>query len=119
MVGFSMACSRDMAPASNAIVKLLPDPGMPNHADASVTGVHARFLARFIPAVNLRRRDSQLRFPFCRPQGFIHRNPNGVELVVAGHLLDQLATAVVVKDHKVPQQRQDSFWMAGPFQESL
>ena len=42
-----------------------------------------------------------------------------MELVVAGHLLDQLTAAVVVKDDEVPEQVQETIRMADSLQHDL
>ena len=41
-------------------------------------------------------------------QGLADRDLDGVELVVAGHLLDQLPAALLVEDHEVPQQIEEA-----------
>ena len=40
-----------------------------------------------------------------RPQGLADRDPHGVELVIAGHLLDQRPAAVVLKHDEIADER--------------
>ena len=42
------------------------------------------------------------------PQGLINRNPDGVELVIARHLLDQRAAAVVLEHDEVPDHGEEA-----------
>ena len=80
---------------------------MPDDADPPVARFAARLSAGFVAA---RRLGHACRFPLQRrgAQGFRHRRLHGVELVVAGHLLDQRAAAVVLEHDEVAEQRQQA-----------
>ena len=54
-----------------------------------------------------------------RPERLIHCNPYGVELVVAGHLLDQRPAAVVFKDDEVADEREETARLKDAFQHHL
>ena len=64
---------------------------MPYDADAPVARLAARPLARLVPPGRVRH--PACRYPLCGAQRLLHRRIHGVELVVAGHLLDELAAA--------------------------
>ena len=55
----------------------------------------------------------------CCPEGLFDGGLDGVKLVVAGHLLDELAAPVVVEDDEVPEQGQEVALTADSFQHRL
>ena len=79
---------------------------MPDDADAPIAGIAARLSAGLVPAARL---GDPLRFLLQRrrAQGLADRRLHRVELVIAGHLLDERA-AVVLEDDEVAQQRQEA-----------
>ena len=86
---------------------------MPDHPDAAVAGVASGLAACLVaPALigNLQ---------LGRAQGFGNCNLDGVELVIAGHLLDQRPAAIVLEHDEVPHQRQKSLPFTGAFQHHL
>ena len=92
--------------------------GVPDHPDAPVAKLSAGFSARLVPSSLLGDSDFgalQLR----RPQGLIHRNLDGVELVIPGHLLDQRAAAVVVEDDEVADQGEEAARLKDALQHHL
>ena len=91
--------------------------GVPDHSDAPVSGVSAGFPARLVTALFLNRPVCPLQL--CSPQGFSDGSLDGMELVIATHLLDQRATAVVIEHDEVPDQHQESFRLADAFQQHL
>ena len=91
---------------------------MPHYPDAPVAKLTTGFAARLVPAArlgNLSLGALQLR----RPQGLIHRNLDGVELVISGHLLDQGAAAIVVEHDKVADHGKAAAWLKDAFQHHL
>ena len=76
--------------------------GVPDDADAAIAGVAARSLACLV-ASSFRGRPLQL----SRAESLVHGNPDGMELVVASHLLGQLA-AVVLEHDEVAQQGEEA-----------
>ena len=78
---------------------------MPYHADAPVAGFSAGAVARLVASAFPSDARS-LALQLCGAQGFGHRGFDGVELVVAGHLLGEMAAAVVLEDDETAQQRQ-------------
>ena len=74
---------------------------VPDDAHASI----ARFTARLAPSPVPSRcvRDVPLGESRCA-QRFFHRSIDGVELVIAGHLLDELAAALVLEDNEITQK---------------
>ena len=95
------------------MVRLLPDPWVcqttPTRWSPSSP---PRLPARLIPAARL---PNHPFFPLQlrRPQGFTDSSSDGVELVVAGHFLDQLAAAVVIEHDEVADQFQETLRLAG------
>ena len=89
--------------------------GVPDHANAPVAGGPAGSPAGLVAALGPFGGYLQVR----SAEGLVHGGADGVELVVAGHLLDQLAAAVVVEDDEVPHQGEETLGIAGPFQENL
>ena len=79
---------------------------VPDDADAPVARLAARLAARLVAP---RRLGHAHRFPLQLggAQGFGDRRLHRVELVVARHLLDQRAAAVVLEHDEVAQQRQE------------
>ena len=55
----------------------------------------------------------------CRPERLLDGGMDSVDLVVAGHLLDQLSAAVVVEDDEVPNKREEPFWGTGSLEHDL
>ena len=92
--------------------------GVPDHPDAPVAKLSAGFAARLVSSSLLGDSDFgalQLR----RPQGLIHRNLDGVELVIPGHFLDQSAAAVVVKDDEVADHGEEAARLKDALQHHL
>ena len=79
---------------------------VPDDADPPIAGIAARLSAGLVPAARL---GDPLRFLLQRrrAQGLADRRLHRVELVIAGHLLDERA-AVVLEDDEVAQQRQEA-----------
>ena len=79
---------------------------VPDDADAPIAGIAARLSAGLVPAARL---GDPLRVLLQRrrAQGLADRSLHRVELVIAGHLLDERA-AVVLEDDEVAQQRQEA-----------
>ena len=78
---------------------------MPDHPNTPAAGHAACPAARFVAALFLGYPGLgalQLR----RPQGLADSGADGVELVVAGHLLNQPSAAVVLKHDEVAEQGQ-------------
>ena len=91
---------------------------MPDHAYAAVAGLPARLPARLVPPALLggpQLRALQLR----RPKGLVDRDPDGVELVVARHLLDQRAAAVVLEHDEVADQGEEAARLEDALQHHL
>ena len=76
---------------------------MPDDPDAPVSGRAARPPARLVPAAPARL--TGLPLQRRRPQGLADRDPHGVELVIARHLLDQRPAAVVLEHDEVADER--------------
>ena len=76
------------------------------------------FLARFVPT-KFFCGPAFLALQLGRPQGFIHSDSDGVELVIAGHLLDQRAAAVVLEHNEVADQRQEAVRVESALQHHL
>ena len=87
---------------------------MPDHAYAAVARLAAGPAARLVAAA-----------PFGGPelsrraQRLVHRDPDGVELVIARHLLDERAAAVVVEHDEIAHQRQEAARLEGSRQHHL
>ena len=79
---------------------------MPDDADPPIARIAARPSAGLVPAARL---GDPPRFLLQRrrAQGLADRRLHRVELVIAGHLLDERA-AVVLEDDEVAQQRQEA-----------
>ena len=91
---------------------------MPDHADAPVAKLSTGFAACLVPSAllgDLCLVALQLR----SPQGLIHRDLDGVELVIACHLLDQSAAAVVVKHDEVADEGEEAARLKDAFQHHL
>ena len=109
-VGFSMAGSRTMAPVKKAMVRLLPAPWL-----CQTTPMRRSPGCATSPMFSLGCFPLEIR---C-PQGLLDGGLDGVELVVAGHLLDQLPTAVIVEDDEVLDKGEEPVRGAGPFEHDL
>ena len=77
---------------------------MPDDADAAVARRAAGLLASLVATALFT--DAHNRARRGGPQGLADRDSHGVELVVAGHLLQEDAAAVVLEDDEVAEQRE-------------
>jgi hypothetical protein len=87
---------------------------VPDHADASVTGVAAGLAACLVAA----RRFCGFERP-SRPKRFLNRHVDRVELVITCHFLGQLPAAHVFEDDEVPQQIKEATLLEDTFQDHL
>jgi hypothetical protein len=96
--------------------------GVPDHADAPVAGIAARPLAGLVPARRLRGPVRGQRL--CGAQGLFHGRVHRVKLVVAGHLLHELAASAaggrrVLEHDEVAQQVEKAPLLENPLQHHL
>ena len=54
-----------------------------------------------------------------RPEGLVHRNPDGVELVIACHLLGEGVAAVVIENDEVADEREKAVGLKNTLQHHL
>ena len=75
---------------------------VPHDTDAPIANVATRPLPRLIPPRRLHHPARR------RTQGLFHRDVHGMELMITGHLFDELATAAtgsgILEHNKIPQQ---------------
>ena len=81
--------------------------GVPDDADTPVAGLAARLAAGFVAARSLGHAHRFL-LKLHGAQSLGHGCSNGVELVIARHLLDQRTAAVVLEHDEVAQQCQEA-----------
>ena len=79
---------------------------MPDHADAPVARLAARLRARLVAPDRSATRSAAR--PLGRAQRLLHRHVHRVELVVAGHLLDERAAARVLEHDEVAHQVEEA-----------
>jgi len=91
---------------------------VPDDSDAPVARFASGLPARLVPVAVL---GDPLRFLPERgcTHGLLHRRPHRMELVIPGHLLGQLAAAIVLEDDEVPDQGQEPLALAHPFEHHL
>ena len=87
--------------------------GVPDHPDAPVAGRTATLAARLVEPALFGR------LQFGCPQSLGDRHLDRVELVIAGHLLDQRTAAIVLEHDEVADQRKKSLRFADAFQHHL
>ena len=90
---------------------------MPDDADAPIAGIATGCSSRLSEARILF--DDGLPLQLSRSQRLGDRYSHGVELVIPGHLLGQLAAAVVLEHDEVPGQRQEPVPLAHPLEHHL
>ena len=79
--------------------------GVPDDADAPIAGLAAGLSTRSVEARRLLK-PSRLILQLGGAQGLGHRHPHRVELVIAGHLFDDVPAAIIFKDDEVAHQLQ-------------
>ncbi len=87
---------------------------MPDHAYPTVSGIAAGLAAR-LPAAGDLGGDVSLRRPKCFLHGHVHR----MELVIAGHLLCQLAGSRILEHDEVPNQVEKAALVEHTLQDNL
>jgi hypothetical protein len=89
--------------------------GVPDDADPSVTRLAPGLFPRLVTPSRLRHRAVQL----GRPQRLADGHLDRVELVVAGHLLRELAAARVLEHDEVADEVEESLFLEQPFDRHL
>ena len=103
-----------MTPVKKAMVRLLPAPWLcQTTPNASVPGRSSGTGSSCLLGLG------GFALERCRPERLLDGSMDSVELVVAGHLLDQLSAAVVVEDDEVPNKGEEPFWGTGSLEHDL
>ena len=117
MVGFSIAGCRMISPGveghRQALARALR---VPDDADAPVARLAAGLCARLVAARSLARNPARA---VARRAASPPRHVDRVELVVAGHLLDELAAAQILEDDEVPDQVEEAALLEDAFEHHL
>ncbi len=87
---------------------------VPDDTDAPVAGLAAGLPARLVPTARATRAPSP-----SRPKRLVDREVDGMELVIARHLLGQDAAAHVLEDDEVADQIQEPALVKNAFQDHL
>ena len=89
---------------------------VPDHADAPVTRRAARLMLREITATGF---FDELGALTGGSDGFLHRNPDRVKLMIPGHLFDDRARAVILEHDEIPHEIEKPPLLKHPAQQYL